>query len=102
LIFQKAGDIINYHSILWQKNQPANMPKKENVTMNANKLVDKKYEKMSFKELAKAPVSAIAGITEKDEELLKQAFKVKTVADLAKLKYVKWAQAIVTLAEGEE
>ncbi|MDR2953265.1 MAG: hypothetical protein LBU82_08500 [Treponema sp.] len=68
--------------------------------MNINKFVDKKYEKLSLKELAAAPVEAIAGITEDDAALLKKAFKVKTVAELAKLKYVKWAQAICTLAEG--
>lgn len=69
--------------------------------MNLNKALDKAYETKSFKELADAPVSAIAGITEKDADLLKQAFNVKTVRDLAHLKYVKWAQAIVTAAEVE-
>jgi len=69
--------------------------------MNINKIVDKKYEKMSFNELADSPVDVISGISENDAKLLKEAFKVKTVADLAKLKYVRWAQAICTLAEGE-
>jgi len=69
--------------------------------MNINKLVDKKYEKMPLKELVKAPVDAIQGVSEGDAELLKKAFNVKTIGDLAKLKYVKWAQAICTLAEGE-
>jgi hypothetical protein len=70
--------------------------------MNINKLVDKKYEKMTLKQIAAAPVDAIQGISEKDAIALKEAFKVKTVADLAKLKYVKWAQAICACAEGEE
>jgi hypothetical protein len=70
--------------------------------MNINKIVDKKYEKMPLKELVKAPVEAISGISDSDAELLQKAFKVKTVSDLAKLKYVKWAQAICTLADGEE
>jgi hypothetical protein len=69
--------------------------------MNINKYLDKKYEKLSLKELTAAPVDAIAGISEGDAKFLKEAFKVKTVADLAKLKYVKWAQAICTLADGE-
>ena len=34
-------------------------------------------------------------------KLLLAAFNVKTVRDLAQLKYVKWAQAIVTLADTE-
>ena len=70
--------------------------------MNINKFVDKKYEKMTLKQLAAAPVDALQGISEGDAKLLKEAFKVKTIADLAKLKYVRWAKAICILAEGEE
>ena len=70
--------------------------------MNINKYLDKKYEKMPLKEIAQAPVAAIQGISESDAELLKQAFNVKTVYDLARLKYVRWAQAICLLAEAEE
>jgi len=69
--------------------------------MNIDKIVDKKYEKLTLKEIAASPVDAIQGISEGDADLLKKAFRVKTVADLAKLKYVKWAQAICILAEGE-
>ena len=70
--------------------------------MNINKIVDKKYETMSLKEIANAPVEAIQGVSENDSKLLQEAFNVKTVSDLAKLKYVQWAQAICTLADGEE
>jgi len=69
--------------------------------MNIDKFVDKKYEKLTLKEIANAPVDAISGVSEGDAKLLQEAFNVKTVADLAKLKYVKWAKAICTLAEGE-
>jgi hypothetical protein len=69
--------------------------------MNINKAVDKAYESKSFKDLADAPVSALQGISEADAILLQKAFKIKTVKDLAKLKFVKWAQAIVTLSELE-
>jgi len=70
--------------------------------MNLNKILDKKYEGMSFKELVNAPADAISGISENDGKLLLEAFNVKTISDLAKLKYVKWAQAICALADGEE
>jgi len=70
--------------------------------MDINKVVDKAYEKKTFKEISDAPVSAIQGISEGDAQKLKEAFNVKTVKDLAKLKYVKWAQAIVTFAELEK
>jgi hypothetical protein len=69
--------------------------------MNIDKFVDKKYEQMTLKEIANAPVDAIAGVSEGDAKLLKEAFNVKTVSDFANLKYVKWAQAICTLAAGE-
>jgi hypothetical protein len=69
--------------------------------MNINNIVDKAYEQKSLKEIANAPVAALQGISDNDGKLLQEAFNVKTIADLAKLKYVKWAQAICTLAEGE-
>ena len=75
--------------------------KKENV-MNIDKFVDKKYEQMSLKELVNAPVDAISGVSENDAKLLLEAFNVKTIADFAKLKYVRWAQAICILASGED
>jgi len=67
--------------------------------MEIDKALDKAFEKMSFKELADAPVSALQGVSDGDAEKLKAAFNVKTIKDLATLKYVRWAQAITTLAE---
>jgi hypothetical protein len=69
--------------------------------MNIDKFVDKKYETMTLRELANSPVDAISGISEGDAKLLKEAFNVKTVSDLANLNYVKRAQAICALADGE-
>jgi len=70
--------------------------------MNINKAVDKAYETKSLKEIADSPVSALQGVSEGDAKLLAEAFNVKTVKDLAELKYVKWAQAIVALSGTEE
>ena len=69
--------------------------------MNISQVVDKAYEHKSFKELAAAPVNALQGIGLKDAALLKKAFGVETVRDLAGLKYTKWATAIATLADDE-
>ncbi|MFF8486741.1 hypothetical protein ACGFZG_07755 [Streptomyces antibioticus] len=44
------------------------------------------------------PVSASKGVSDKDGELLQEAFGVVTVADLAELKYARWAQALAALA----
>lgn len=70
--------------------------------MNLNKALTKAYEGKPLKELVDAPVDALQGVSENDAKLLQEAFNVKTIGDFAKLKFVKWAQAIVTLAETEE
>lgn len=70
--------------------------------MNINKAVDKAFEGKTLKELASAPVSALQGVSQSDAQHLMAAFDVKTVRDLANLKYVRWAQSIVTLADAEQ
>lgn len=59
-----------------------------------NKLI-KKFEKKSPAILAKSPVFALQGLSEHDAELLNMAFHVKTIRDLAELKYIAWAQQTV-------
>ena len=63
------------------------------------KIVDKAHEQMSFAELAKAPISALQGVSDADADALGKALGIKTVADLATNKVVLWAQAINTLAK---
>ncbi len=70
--------------------------------MNINKAVIKAFEDKTLKEIASAPVSALQGVSEGDAEHLMAAFNVKTVRDLANLKYVRWAQSIVALADTEQ
>lgn len=70
--------------------------------MNINKAVDKAWETKSLKEILAAPVDALEGVSEADAAKLKDAFGIKTVADLASCKYFHWAVAIKTLAEREE
>ncbi len=70
--------------------------------MNINFAIDKAYEGKSFKELADSPLSILSGISQKDAQLLEQAFGVKTISDLARLKQVRLAQAITALAESEQ
>ena len=52
---------------------------------------------MSFKQLKNIPVEGLQGVSEKDTKLIVKAFNKKDLS-----KYIQWAQAIVTLAEGEE
>ena len=70
--------------------------------MNINNALDKAYEGKALKELVDAPVAALQGVSDRQAELLGSAFNVKTIGDLAGLKYVAWAQAIVALAATEE
>ena len=75
------------------------------MDMNIDKFIIKKFEPMSLQELVNAPIYAISGISENGAKLLNEALpnvNLKTIGDLAKLKYVRWAQAICTLAAGEE
>ncbi len=69
--------------------------------MNISNAVDKAYEGKSFKELVHAPVDALQGVSANDMKYL-EPLGIKTIADLANFKYVKWAQAIVALADVEK
>jgi hypothetical protein len=69
--------------------------------MNIDTIVDGNWAGKSFREICNAPVSALRGVSSKDAKLLQEAFNVRTVGELADLKFVRWASAIRTLA-GEE
>ena len=60
-------------------------------------ILDKEFQS-DFADLVDKPVYAIKGISEGDAVLLKEAFNVKTVRDLARNKYVNIAQTTVALA----
>jgi hypothetical protein len=60
--------------------------------------VDKAYEGKELSELANAPVDALQGISAADAEALLKAFGVKTIGDLARNKYVRWAIAVQALS----
>ena len=59
---------------------------------------DKAYEQQEFSELAEAPVDAIQGLSENDAKALKDAFGIDTVRELAEHKFVRIAQAVVSLS----
>lgn len=69
--------------------------------MNIDKIVDTKYCGMSFRDLCKAPVDALRGVSANDARALKQAFGITTIGELADLNFVQWADAIRTLAQEE-
>lgn len=69
--------------------------------MNISTIVDTEYENKSFRAIANAPISALNGVSKSDAAALQKAFGVNTVRELAELNIVRWAQAIVTLAQDE-
>lgn len=69
------------------------------VNANMDSLLDKAFENSSLDEVLKAPVSALAGVSDSDAEALKSAFNIKTVHDLGRNKYFKAAAALVALNE---
>jgi len=77
--------------------------RKSDALLNINKALDKDYEKNSFKELVKAPLSAFQGLSKDADETLKNACgtNLKSIGDLGKLKYFHWAASLTTLADYE-
>ena len=69
------------------------------LSVNLDKVLMKEYETKSLDEIVKAPVTALAGVSEGDAEHLKAAFNIKTVGDLAKNKQFKAASLLAGLAE---
>jgi hypothetical protein len=69
------------------------------VDVNLDALLDKEWESKPLSEVLKAPVAALAGVSEGDADLLKQAFNIKTVGDLGKNKYFRAAALLSQLAE---
>lgn len=59
------------------------------------------YETRTLAEISRSPVSALEGLTPRHARLLEEAFGVRTVEDLASLRYVEIARAIAVLSRYE-
>lgn len=64
----------------------------------SGQVLDKAFESKEYEDLAKKPASAISGISEEDAALLKKAFGIDNIKELAENKYVAIAQTTVALA----
>jgi hypothetical protein len=64
----------------------------------SDELIDQEFEAKGIIELAEQPVYAIQGVSEEDATLLKEAFNIKTIKELALNKYVIIAEMTVNLA----
>ncbi|MER7053371.1 MULTISPECIES: hypothetical protein [unclassified Streptomyces] len=67
------------------------------ASIDLDTVLDKAWADKSLPEILAAPVAALKGVSDRDGELLQEAFGVRTVADLAELKYARWAQALAAL-----
>lgn len=67
------------------------------VSVNLAKGLDKAWEDKSLEEILDAPPSALAGLTERHDELLKQALNIKTIRELGSNKYFALAGVLVAL-----
>lgn len=66
------------------------------VHHDLDKVLDKKYENLSLAEVLDAPVAALQGLTDAHGEAL-ESLKIKTVGDLGRNKYIRWAVAMADL-----
>ncbi|MEV8133549.1 hypothetical protein AB0O54_20705 [Pseudarthrobacter oxydans] len=67
------------------------------VSIELGKALDKAYENSTLDEVLAAPPSALAGLTEKHEELL-AGMGIKTIRDLGSNKFFATAGVLVALA----
>jgi hypothetical protein len=69
-----------------------------NFTEFTGQILDKEFQSKEYMELSNQPVHAMKGVSKEDAELLRQAFNIKTIRDLARNKYVSIAQTTFALA----
>ncbi|QHK20914.1 hypothetical protein GU243_15665 [Pseudarthrobacter psychrotolerans] len=68
------------------------------VSIELGKKLDKDYENKSLEEVLDAPPSALAGLTDKHNEVL-ASMGIKTVRDLGSNKYFAMAGVLVALSK---
>ena len=68
------------------------------VSVDLTKALDKAYENSTLAEILAAPPSALAGLTERHDALLKEALGIDTVGELGSNKYFAIAGVLVALS----
>ena len=68
------------------------------VSFELGNVLDKAYEDKSLTEILAAPRSALAGLTERHDQMLSDVFGIQTVAELGRNKYFALAGALVALS----
>jgi predicted RecB family nuclease len=65
----------------------------------SEQILDTTFESKLYENLAKKPAATISGISDEDAVLLKKAFGIDNIKELAENKYVLIAQTTVSLAK---
>ena len=71
------------------------------VRANLGKALDRAYEDKTVKEILDAPPSALAGLTERHDQVLKDTFGIDTIRELGSNKYFALAGVLVALENKE-
>lgn len=71
------------------------------VSADLAKLLDKEYQDKPLEEIVNAPVAALAGVSERAAEHIKDALGVKTIGELGRSPYFRAARAIVDLTDAK-
>lgn len=69
------------------------------VSVNLDAVLDPEFQSVPLSDLANAPVSALAGVSEEEAEGLRLAFGIVTIGDLADNTFVRAAVAIREMAK---
>lgn len=69
--------------------------------MNIKNAVANEFQSMTLHEILKQPINAIQGVTEDNAARVKEAFRISTVEQFAKIRFAKWAWAIQELEKFE-
>jgi hypothetical protein len=68
------------------------------TSVDLSKVLDQAYEDKSLREILNAPPSALAGLTERHNQVLSEVSGIQTVAELGSNKHFGLAGALVALA----
>ena len=68
------------------------------TSVDLGSALDRAYEDKTLQEILNAPPSALAGLTERHNQVLSEVFGIQTVAELGSNKHFALAGVIVALA----
>lgn len=86
----------------FKKSQKKKQTKEKSTGFNLRSLLDREFETRSLRDLKKSPIHALEGLTPRHSRMMEEAFGIRSIEDLALLKYVDIARAITVLSDYEE